>query len=245
MAGSPLLLSFIVVIVGYGAALIPLFFDWTHRAAHRWIAFGAGTILGAAFLHMIPEALKLAGPRGFGMIIAGFLALYLLELATFRHPHEEEAGEFYEIGFLAFVGLTIHDLVDGIALGSGHHVPEAEPAIFAALALHKIPTAFAVSLLLFHGGYSRRRVLGLLTILLLAIPAGVLVSEWTIRAAGARAESLIGMLMNFSAGTFIYIGAYELLPEMQRKSEKGSGIGLFFLAGLAAMFVLKFVHPVF
>jgi zinc transporter ZupT len=52
------------------------------------------------------------------------------------------------------------------------------------------------------------------------------------------------MLVNFSAGTFIYIGAYELLPEMQRKAEKGSMIGLFFFAGLAVMFVLKMIHPV-
>ncbi|HSN69694.1 MAG TPA: ZIP family metal transporter [Thermoanaerobaculia bacterium] len=245
MAASPLLLSFVIVAAGLLAAVLPFFFRWTHRSAHRWIAFGAGTILGAAFLHMIPEGYELAGRPGFGMIILGFLALYLLEQLTLRHPHEEEAGEFYELGLLAFAGMTLHDLIDGIALGSGHHVPSAGPAIFAALALHKIPTTFAVSLLMVHGGYTRKRILTLLTILLLAIPAGVLVSETTIRLIGESSPFLIGMLVNFSAGTFIYIGAYELLPEMQRKAEKGSLIGLYFVAGLATMFVLKLLHPVF
>lgn len=245
MSLSPLTLSFIIVAVGFAGALIPLFFDWTHRSAHRWISFGAGSILGAAFIHMIPEAYELAGRGGFGMLILGFLALYLLEQLALKHPHEEESGEFHEIGFLAFLGLTVHDLIDGIALGSGHHVPSAEPAIFAALALHKIPTAFAVSLLMLHGGYSKRKVLGLMAILLLAIPAGVLIAEATIGRAAGGAERIVGMLINFSAGTFIYIAAYELLPEMQRKAEKGSGIVPFFIAGLAAMFILKFLHPVF
>jgi zinc and cadmium transporter len=242
---SPLLLSFVIVAAGLLAGLIPLFYRWTHRSAHRWIAFGAGAILGAAFLHMIPEGYELAGRPGFGMIILGFLALYLLEQLALRHPHEEESGEFYELGLLAFLGMTLHDLVDGIALGSGHHVPSAGPAIFAALALHKVPTTFAVSLLMVHGGYSRRRILTLLTILLLAIPLGVLISEAAIGSFGESSPFVIGLLVNFSAGTFIYIGAYELLPEMQRKAEKGSLIGLYFVLGLATMFILKLVHPVF
>lgn len=242
---SPLLLSFVIVAAGLAAALVPLFFRWTHQSAHRWIAFGAGAILGAAFLHMIPEGYELAGRGGFGMIILGFLSLYLLEQLALRHPHDEEAGEFYELGLLAFLGMTLHDLVDGIALGSGQHVPHAGPAIFAALALHKIPTTFAVSLLMVHGGYSRKRILALLTVLLLAIPAGVVLAEATIDWIGESSPFVIGMLINFSAGTFIYIGAYELLPEMNRKSGKGALIWLYFLIGLATMFVLKMLHPVF
>ena len=241
---SALGLAFIIVAAGFAAGVVPLLLEWTHKTAHRWIAFGAGAILGAAFLHMLPEGWELAGRDGVIFVLLGFLALYLLEQVSMRHPHAEETGELHEIGFLAFLGMLLHDLIDGIALGSGHHVPELEPAIFAALALHKVPTAFAVSLLMLHGGYSKRKTLGFLTILLLAIPLGVIVSGLTISRAGEGAETMIGMLINFSAGTFIYIGAYELLPEMNRKTEKGWKIALFFVAGLAAMFVLKLIHPV-
>lgn len=245
MPASPLALSFVIVAAGLAAAIIPFFFEWTHRTAHRWIAFGAGAILGAAFLHMIPEGYELAGTEGFGMIVAGFLALYLLEQAVLRHPHDEEAGEFHEIGLLAFLGLMLHDLIDGLALGSGHHVPDASAAIFAALALHKVPTTFAVSLLMLHGGWSKRKTFCLLVLLLLAIPLGVLISEATIGLAGEHSERLIGMLINFSAGTFIYIGAYELLPEMNRTAQRGSWIGAYFVAGLAAMTLLRLLHRVF
>jgi zinc and cadmium transporter len=242
---SPLLLSFAIVVIGFAAGMIPFFFRWTHRTAHRWIAFGAGVLLGAAFLHMIPEAYELAGGRGLGTLLLGFLTLYVFEQFTFKHPHEEDAGEFYELGFLAFLGLTIHDLIDGIALGSGQHVPELTPAIFLALVLHKIPTTFSLSLLMLHGGYSRARIVQFLAILLVAIPVGVLLSNYLIDALVADPRWAIGALINFSAGTFIYIGAYELLPEMHRKSERSARIGLFFTLGLAIMFALKFLHPVF
>lgn len=243
---SPLLLSFAIVGIGFAAGTIPLFFEWTHRTAHRWIAFGAGVLLGAAFLHMIPEAYELAGGRSLGTMLLGFLTLYAFDQLTFKHhPHEEDAGEFYELGFLAFLGLTIHDLIDGIALGSGHHVPELTPAIFLALVLHKVPTTFALSLLMLHGGYAKVRILQFLAVLLLAIPLGVLLSNQVIDAFFADKKWTIGALINFSAGTFIYIGAYELLPEMHRKSEPAARIGLFFTLGLAVMFVLKFLHRVF
>ncbi|HVT44721.1 MAG TPA: ZIP family metal transporter [Thermoanaerobaculia bacterium] len=243
-SSSPLLLSFAIVAFGFLAGIIPFFFRWTHATAHRWIALGAGTILGAAFLHMLPEAFELAGAGSMIFAVGGFVILYLFEQFSLKHPHHEESGEFYEIGFLTFVGLTIHDLVDGIALGSGDQIPALTPAIFIALVLHKIPTTFALSLLLLHGGYPRRRILLFLAVLLFAIPIGTLISGGLIAGFGENYGVTVGRLIGFSAGTFIYIGAYELLPEMQRTAKPGFGIGFFFLMGVSVMFVLMLVHPV-
>lgn len=245
MNATPLLLSLALVVIGFAAGMVPFFFRWNHRTAHRWIAFGAGVLLGTAFLHMIPEGFELAGGGGLGTILLGFLLLYVIEQFTFKHPHDEESGKFHELGFLAFLGLTIHDLIDGITLGSGHHVPELTPAIFLALVLHKVPNMFSLSLLMLHGGYSRARIVKFLLILLVAIPAGVLLSSLVVDAVKASHRWTVGALINFSAGTFIYIGAYELLPEMHRKSERAARIGVFFVLGLVLMAILKAIHPVF
>jgi zinc and cadmium transporter len=242
---SPLTLSFAIVAAGFIGGIVPFFFEWNHRTAHRWIAFGAGVILGVAFLHMIPEAYELAGAGTLGVLLIGFLALYAIEQFTFKHPHEEDEGELYELGFLAFLGLIIHDLIDGIALGSGEHLPRLTPAIFIALIAHKIPTTFALSLLMLHGGYTRAKILRFLAILLAAIPLGVLLSTRLLDLFPGDRNFAVGTLINFSAGTFIYIGAYELLPEMHRKSPPGSRIGIFFILGAALMAILKYVHPVF
>lgn len=238
------LLSLIIVAVGIGSGLLPFVFTWTHVTAHRWIAFGAGTILGVSFLHMIPEAFKMAGAPGLTALMFGFLTLYLLELTSLDHPHDEDKGEFYEIGLLTLAGLAIHDLVDGLALGSGLHVPELTPAIFVALVLHKIPTTFALSLLMIHGGFKKGRIVLSIIGVLLAIPLGVLIAGQLVGRLGTHPSVTIGYLIAYSAGTFIYIGAYELLPEMHRKSGPEARVGLFFILGIVLMAGLKLVHPV-
>lgn len=236
---SPLSLAFAVVAIAFAAGVVPLFFEWSHRDAHRWIGFGAGTILGAAFLHILPEAFELSGARGLPAVLVGFLMLYVIEQLLLRHPHDEAAGAFHEVGLLTFIGFAVHDFVDGVALGTGSHVPELTPAIFLALALHKVPTMFALSLLMVHGGYRKVVVTGALASVLLAIPFGATVSDGMIAFVGGDPDRAVGLLLQFSAGTFLYIGAYELLPEMHRKAERGSRIGLFFAAGIVAMLLLK------
>ena len=238
------LLSMIIVAAGFAAGILPFFFHWTHVTAHRWIAFGAGTILGVAFIHMIPQAFEMAGAKSLTAMLFGFLTLYLLELASLDHPHDEAKGEFHEIGILALIGIAIHDLVDGVALGSGHHLPELTPAIFVALALHKIPTMFALSLLMVHGGFRRAKIIVSISAVLLAIPLGVFLAGLLVGRLGESPEIPIGYLISYSAGTFFYIGAYELLPEMHRQSGPESRVGLFFILGLATMAALKLVHPV-
>lgn len=242
---SPFVLSLVIVAVGFAAGLIPFFFQWTHRTAHRWIALGAGTMLGAAFLHMLPEGTELAGSTSITWALAGFVVLYLFEQLSLKHPHDEDQGEFKEIGFLAFLGLTIHDLIDGISLGAGHDIPAITPAIFLALVLHKIPNTFSLSLLLLHGGYSKKKVLLFLSTFLVAIPIGTLLSEPLIHLMAPNHGRAIGSLVGFSSGTFVYIAAYELLPEMQRKATRGSWIGLFFMIGVTVMVFLRMLHPVF
>lgn len=244
MPTDPLLLSVFIIVAGLIAGLIPLLFTWSHFRAHQWISVGAGMILGAAFLHMIPEAFEMVGPRSLPAILLGFLTLYLVEqLALNHHPHDEKEGTFYEIGILTFIGIVLHDLIDGIALGSGHHVPEVTPAIFAALILHKIPTTFSLSLLMLHGGYRKSRILLFVGVALLMIPVGVLLAEFLIPLVGSTPESAVGRLILYSSGTFIYISVYELLPEMHRQTEAGANIGRYFLVGLGAMMLLKLIHP--
>lgn len=245
MPADPLLLSLVIILAGLIAGVIPLFFTWSHFRAHQWIAIGAGMILGAAFLHMIPEALEIAGPRSLPAMLLGFLTLYLIEqIALNHHPHDEKEGAFHEIGLLTFIGISLHDLVDGVALGSGHHIPELTPAVFAALILHKIPTTFSLSLLMLHGGYRKSRILLFLGAALLMIPLGVLFAEFLIPLVGPTPETAIGRLILFSAGTFIYISVYELLPEMHRQTESRAKIGRYFLLGLALMMLLEAIHPV-
>jgi zinc and cadmium transporter len=105
-----------VVVLTLVGGLLPLVREWDRRTIRLLLAFGTGVLLGAAFFHMIPEAATGLG-RGVGApILAGFLAIYVLERFVMVHPCEEQECNFHQMGMAAFVGLTVHALLAAGAL---------------------------------------------------------------------------------------------------------------------------------
>jgi zinc and cadmium transporter len=65
-----------------GGAL-PLFA--TVRRSDLLLSFSAGVMLGAAFFHMLPEAVEQGGPAAVPFVVVGFLVLYLAERFVLVH----------------------------------------------------------------------------------------------------------------------------------------------------------------
>jgi zinc and cadmium transporter len=107
-----------------------------------YLSFSAGTMLGAAFFHMLPEAVRVGSATTISWAAVGLLALFFLERFFSFHHHEPhghapamECGhdDVHDMtgssdvsrsavralpwGSAAF-GLIIHSLVGGIALAS-------------------------------------------------------------------------------------------------------------------------------
>lgn len=76
-----------------GVALVHLRPAWTRASALPLAAFAGGAILGAAFLHLLPEAIDRAGEGAAGWALAAFFTLYVLETHIVPHPHQHAAGE--------------------------------------------------------------------------------------------------------------------------------------------------------
>src|SRR5688500_16063273 len=75
-----------------GAALVAWQPKRTRSAALAIAAFAAGVILGAAFLHLLPEAFELTGPGATAWLLGAFFSLYLLETHVVRHEHHDAHG---------------------------------------------------------------------------------------------------------------------------------------------------------
>jgi zinc and cadmium transporter len=73
-----------------GGAL-PLATVLTHTRLQVYLSFAAGTMLGAAFFHMMPEAVRLGSPGTLRWSAAGLLALFFLERFFAFHHHEAPA----------------------------------------------------------------------------------------------------------------------------------------------------------
>jgi len=202
-----------IIIFAWMGGAIPLIFRKRSLIIHLFISFGAGILLGAAFLRMIPEAAEYIGNKLGIPILLGFLTLYIFEKFVMTHPCPSEKCEYHTVGITAFIGLSLHSLVTGLALGSGILVPKLGLIVFLAILLHKLPASMALSSLLIKEHYSIRNIT--LTILLfsLMVPLGAFLTYFLVERASS---TTIGYLVAFSAGTFLHVAADDLLPEVHR-----------------------------
>src|SRR5260221_6213790 len=91
------------------------------------MAFSSGLLIGVAFLDLIPEVSALAVQHGIDIralmltVIAGFLAIFLLEKLTIIHGEKQHdaPGHHHHVGLVGAIGLSFHSFLDGLAIGTG------------------------------------------------------------------------------------------------------------------------------
>jgi len=197
-----------------------------------FVAGGAGFMLAAAFVRMLPESVQVE--HAFLFVLIGYFGVHLFEHTVAPHFHfgEEihpEALLRPSAGYLALLGLGVHTLFDGVAIAAGFMIGPALGALLSlAVLLHKVPEGFTIASIMLAGGQSRAAAVG----------AGALLGGLTI--AGAAATSLlagdyVGYALALSAGVTIYVAASDLIPEVNR--EGGPALGWTVFAGLV-LFVI-------
>jgi zinc and cadmium transporter len=156
-----------------------------------------------------------------------------------HHAHtlaEKSAQQLSWIG--TALGLTLHSLLDGLALaaavkaGTQNHDGLAGLGVALAVILHKPFDALAVSTLMTAGGSSRfsRQVLN--GLFALASPLGV-VLFYSGAAHFADSNAIfLGCALAFCAGTFLCIASSDLLPELQFHSHDRFKLSFALLVGL-------------
>lgn len=237
----------VLPLAGYSAGIaaaalasagIPL---WLERRIGRieiLLAGSAGVMLGAAFFHMLPEAIRGGGPAVVPFAAVGLLALFLLERFVLVHVCEEpeEGCDVHPtVGLAAFLGLAAHTLVDGVALaaatGAGVGV-----LVFVAILAHKVPASVTLSSILVASGYSRARVLGMTLVLALMIPAGA--AAYALAGRAVPAQEFTPAAIAFSAGTFLHLALSDLLPDVHRRAGTRAPPMVALLAGIGLMWAI-------
>lgn len=210
------------------------------RALRYFVALGAGFMLAAAVLEMVPEGLALSPRWAPLLILAGYCGVHLLEHTLVPHFHFGEETHHHEFisartSYSVLLGLAAHTFFDGIAIGSGFILSHwLGWIIFIAVFLHKLPEGFTVASVMLAGGRGRRAALNSAMFLGATTLAGVLVIN--LRPSWVRAG------LPLSAGVTIYVAATDLVPEVNR--EPGIRMALVFFAGVAVFFLLKLLSPI-
>ncbi len=231
------------------------------------LSFSAGVMLGAAFFHMLPEAVHLGGPDVVPWTVVGFLFLFLLERfvlvhvcaepgpsarllghpaptphglrehAGHDHAHEATGCDVHTLGLAAFVGLSLHTLVDGFALGAAQSDPALGLLVFLAILAHKIPSSVSLTAILRAEGYPDRKALLMNASFALMVPIGAATFLVLDRVVGARGFTAFALAA--SAGSFLQLSLSDILPDLHRRGGDRWKISISLLAGLATMWLLR------
>ena len=165
-----------------------------------------------------------------------------------EHPHahtlaDKSARQLSWVG--TALGMTLHSLLDGIALAAsvmaaGHGQAKlAGLGVAMVVILHKPFDAMAVTTLMTVSGSSRRsrHILNLLFALASPLGAGLFLVG-----ANQFADSnaiFLGCSLAFCAGTFLCIASSDLLPELQFHSHDRFKLSVALIAGLVVAVVIK------
>jgi zinc transporter ZupT len=209
------------------------------KALRYFVALGAGFMMAAALLEMLPEGLKLSPVWAPLLILGGYSGVHLLEHTLVPHFHFGEETHHHEFlsartSYSVLMGLAAHTFFDGIAIGSGFVLSHwLGWIIFIAVFLHKIPEGFTVASVMLAGGRGRRAALNSAMFLGATTVLGVLVIN--LEPTWVRAG------LPLSAGVTIYVAATDLVPEVNR--EPGIRMALVFFAGVVVFFLLRLLLP--
>jgi zinc and cadmium transporter len=236
-----ILATFVISLISFvGAAFFFLAEKTLNKILLFLVAFSAGGLLGGAFFHLMPESLG-EGLTGFLFLALGFCFFFILEnFISWHHHHAKEHPEAVPFSYLILVSDAIHNCIDGLMIAAAFIVSfPAGLATSLAVSFHEIPQEIGDYAVLIYGGFSKKKAL-LLNFLsaLTAMAAGVL-GFFFFEKIGGQAS----FLLPFAAGSFIYIAASDLIPEIKKKKEESHPFAQFlvFLTGLFLMLALKLV----
>lgn len=207
---------------------------WSVEALDRMLAFAAGFLLSVAFVDLMPEAIERGGAAGAVTALVAYLAVHLTQHTLGRHFHfgEETHPVTSMVSRSALVGLLLHTFVDGVAVASGVMVSSAVGAlVFLGVLLHKFPEGLAISSLFLAAGASRSTAILAASALGAATLLGVVLTDVI---APLQTHGLAA-----AAGVTIYVGASNLVPEIQ--SRAGWSTPLSFVTGCGAYFAARAV----
>ncbi len=279
LSPTVLLILYCIAIAGFSlvGGLLPNWVKMTHTRTQVAMSLVSGLMLGVAFFHLLPHSIAMLGGAGatdtsVQWLMLGLITmLLLLRMFHFHqhdfsdeekglHDHQHDHGHSHGHGqntpvhSMSWVGialgLAVHTLIDGIALGAVMQGEIAQGAagiagvgVFLAILLHKPLDAMSITSVMAAGGWSRSARATNNMLFALMCPLGALVFFFGVDLLGDAADYVVAAALAFSAGAFICIALSDLLPEVHFHSHDRFVLTLAFLLGIALAYAIGALEP--
>ncbi len=227
-------------VLGTGSGtLIALFVRNPSRATLSFIlGFAGGIMLAIVLTDLLPEAVE-AGTffSAFSGLLFGAIFILLIDR---RLPHfhffetADELTRYIRTGTILGLGIAMHNLPEGIAIGASYAAsPALGFALAVTIALHNIPEGIAMACPLCAGGMRLRWIL--IYTAVAGVPMGI--GAFIGASLGFISPFVLSLALGFAGGAMLYIIFGELIPEAQNAGKGHAGtFGALF--GTIAGFIL-------
>ncbi len=191
---------------------------WPRTWERTLLALGAGFLLALVFIELIPESFALTHSPEHSVIamLVGFSALHFFEHTVVEHLHfgeETHGGVSHSSVFGAVGGLALHAFFDGMSICAASQASTTIGVlVFIAVLLHKVPEGLTVASVMVAGKKPPRQI----AIATLALALATIVGAITVVLFVSISTTMIGFLFAFSAGSSLYVGACDLVPEINK-----------------------------
>ncbi len=210
---------------------------WLHKILIFFVSFSAGSLIGGAFFHLLPESLEGSDDmlKVFVYVLLGFCLFFVLErVLRWHHCHKPGCETHVHLGYLNIIGDGIHNFIDGMIIVAAFTAsPAVGVAVTLSIILHEIPQEISDFGVLLYSGFTKAKALAYNFLSALISVVGVLVAYVLSSSLNVPMEALLA----FAAGGFIYIAASDLIPELHKEHRTGHAITSFVIFGLALVFM--------
>jgi len=234
-------------------AVIPfLKIQISERVLHLMLGFSAGILGGVTFVDILPEAFAVAREMsllsiyvpsgiGFGFLILLVAERYLLATQEIHGGHFHIHGKPLEPshGLMGVSALTFHGFMDGFVIPIGFSAgPQVGLIVTLAIAIHQIPDSFAALSLALGSTDNKRQAVLYVLATAADTPIGIAIGLLFV----GLGSFMIPLGLGLSAGTFIYVSASDLVPELQHQARSNLVI-LSMALGFLLVMGLSFILP--
>ncbi len=222
-----------------GGTLIILKKEWPRKVQEYLLALSSGFILALVFFELIPESLSLLGNIASLYMIIGYGLLHFFEHTIVGHFHfGEETHHDVMVSKIAsisaFAGLFIHAFFDGLSISAGMNYNfYLGLLIFIAVLLHKIPEGLTVATIMLAAHQPRKNAF----LASIAIGVATMLGILTVFMLASVDSNAVGIAFALSAGAATYVGASDLIPEINRS--KNRIIPLIVFGGMLLFYLSK------
>ena len=206
------------------------------------LAFASGLMLAVVCFDLIPEALELTSIFTVLVgIIFGIITMIGCDTLVNKKFNVSSVNSantnLIKTGIIVSIGLALHNIPEGLAIGSGFEASNALGFSLAiAIALHDVPEGLSMAIPMKSGGMKPFKIMLYVILSGVATGIGALIGAIV----GNISVSVIAICLSFAAGAMLYIVSGELIPESNQLYQgKMTAIGnmLGFLIGLFAMII--------